>query len=69
MPGVLWKPKIREAIQHARDIILLASVHSINKRGYVQNEIKYAVEKIAEYPAGDIPVIVASSWPKAGSSR
>lgn len=59
LPGVPWQPKIKDAIRHARAVILLASAHSINKRGYVQNEIKYAVEKIAEYPQGDISVIVA----------
>lgn len=59
MPGVPWQTKIKEAIKDARALIILGSTHSINKRGYVQNEIKAAIDKLMEYPEGDISVIVA----------
>ena len=59
IPGVPWQVKIKEAIKDARAVIILASTHSINKRGFVQNEIKSAIEKIKEYPEGDISIIVA----------
>jgi hypothetical protein len=59
LPGMDWRVSIKEAIKTARAIIFLASAHSINKQGYVQSELKHVIERAAEFPQGDIFVIVA----------
>lgn len=58
-PGKRWKIEISDAIRTARAVVFLSSAHSINKKGYVQRELKQILEKIEEYPLGDIVLLVA----------
>lgn len=58
LPGQLWKNKIKDAIRDARAIVFLASNSSVNKRGYIQKEVKEILEKVKEFPTGDISVII-----------
>lgn len=52
--GENWKLSIQQAIKDSRFFIALLSKNSINKKGYVQKEIKEALEVLDEYPASQI---------------
>ena len=56
-PGANWKLEIKKAIKNAKYYILLVSRHSVNKRGYVQKEIREALDVFAEFPRGQIFII------------
>ena len=58
LPGQQWQNKIKNAIREARAIIFIASNSSVNKRGFVQKEVKEILNQIEEFPTGDISVIV-----------
>lgn len=57
--GVNWKYEIKRAIRDSRYFILLLSKHSINKRGFVQKEIKEAIDVLQEFPKNSIFLIPA----------
>lgn len=57
--GANWKLEIKRAIRKSRYFILLLSKHSITKRGFVQREMKEAIEVLREFPTGDIFLIPA----------
>jgi hypothetical protein len=59
LPGENWELEIRNAIYDADVIIICLSKTSISKEGYVQKEIKYALEKSSEKPEGTIFIIPA----------
>ncbi len=66
-PGQDWKREISLAVKAARYVVLLVSSHSVSKRGYVQREIKEALEQFKEIPAGEtfiIPARLDDSQPK-----
>ncbi|HTF05290.1 MAG TPA: ClpXP protease specificity-enhancing factor SspB [Bacteroidia bacterium] len=56
-PGADWKFEINRAIRNARYYILLVSKHSVNKRGFVQKEIREALDVLSEFPRGQIFII------------
>jgi hypothetical protein len=59
LPGHNWEVKIRNAIDQSRYFIPLLSSRSKDKTGYIQAELKYALEhydKIPESQIGIIPV-------------
>lgn len=56
-PGVKWKPAISDAIRKCRYFIALLSSHSVSKRGFVQSEIKQALDVLEQYPENEIYVI------------
>lgn len=56
-PGEEWDKAIISAIRSARFIIVLLSKHSVSKRGYVQKEIKEALDAADKIPDGDIFII------------
>jgi TIR domain len=58
-PGARWRVRIEEAIKASDFIIALLSSRSVKKRGYVQKEIRYALEAIDEMPESDIFLIPA----------
>lgn len=62
-PGVEWKPAIRRAIREARFFIILLSCHSVTKRGYVQKEIREALEVLDEFPESAVFMIPARVEP------
>ena len=59
LPGQRWKTSIKAAIRDCRFFIAVLSSNSINKRGYVQKELKDALEVLDEYPASAIFIIPA----------
>jgi hypothetical protein len=59
LPGQRWKTAIKTAIRDCRFFIALLSSNSINKRGYVQKELKDALEVLDEYPSTAIFIIPA----------
>lgn len=54
LPGMKWHPAIRKAIRESNYFIALFSSKSIKKRGYVQNEIKEALDILREFPEDQI---------------
>jgi hypothetical protein len=56
-PGARWQPTIRKAIREARYFIALLSPHSVTKRGFVQREIREALDVLATFPDNEIYVI------------
>lgn len=66
LPGQKWKATIKQAIVDSRFFIALLSVNSVNKKGYVQKELKDALEILDEYPDSAIfliPVRLDTSRP------
>lgn len=57
--GADWQFEIKRAIRDSRYFILLLSKHSINKRGFVQKEMKEAFDVLQEFPKGSIFLIPA----------
>lgn len=55
--GANWKLEITKAIRSSRYFLLLLSRHSVNKRGFVQKEMKEAVNVLQEFPKGEIFLI------------
>lgn len=63
LPGADWKFEIAEAIDNADAILLLLSDTSVSKTGYVQREIREAIERLTLLPPGArlvIPVRLAN---------
>lgn len=64
--GANWKMEIKKAIRTSRFFILLLSKASVNKRGFVQKEMKEAIDVLQEIPRGQIfliPVRLDSTEP------
>ncbi len=59
LPGKNWKIEIRKAMKDCRYFIALISSQSVTKRGYVQKELKLALDILEEFPPGSIYVIPA----------
>jgi hypothetical protein len=57
LAGEKWKQAIRREIRKSRFFIALLSNASISKKGYVQSELKMAMEELDEYPSSDIFLI------------
>ena len=61
LPGQDWDLQIRTVMQRSDFIILCLSQKSVTKRGYVQKEMKMAMDIFRELPSGSvflIPVII-----------
>lgn len=57
LPGQDWELEIRKAVKKSDIIIVCLSESSINRRGFVQKEIKYALDVAAEQPEATIFII------------
>lgn len=55
--GEDWRAAIREGLRSATHVIALISQHSVNKRGFVQKELRQALELLEEIPPGQIYII------------
>ena len=44
LPGDRWKDRIQDAIENSNYFIALLSTKSVNKKGFVQKELKTALE-------------------------
>jgi hypothetical protein len=59
LPGQRWEEEIPKAVRESDVVIVCLSQSSINKKGYVQKEIKYALDEADEQPEGTIFIIPA----------
>ncbi len=57
LPGQDWQHEISKAVRNSDVVIICLSRNSIGKRGFVQNEIKYALDVADEQPEGTIFLI------------
>ena len=57
MPGQNWKHSIKEAIKNSEYFIPLFSINSVAKRGFVQKELREALDFLEELPESKIHVI------------
>jgi hypothetical protein len=65
--GQEWEQTITSAIQDCSHFIALLSTHSVNKRGFVQKELRSALSVLENCPPGDvfiIPVRLDDSQPR-----
>ena len=52
LPGQNWQIEIKRAVKQSDAVIVCLSRHSLNKVGFVQKEIKYALDIADEQPEG-----------------
>ena len=57
LSGQNWDYEITTALERSDIVVIFASENSVDKRGYAQKEINFAIEKIKEKLASDIYVI------------
>jgi hypothetical protein len=57
LPGQKWRVHIKREIESSDYFIALLSTKSVDKRGYVQKELKQALDLLDEYPESEIFVI------------
>lgn len=57
LPGHDWEYEILKAVREADIILVCLSNKSINKAGYVQKEMRYALDRACEQPEGSIFLI------------
>lgn len=61
--GQEWESEIRKAIEKADYFVALMSSNSVTKRGFVQKEIRFALDVLGEIPPGRIYFIPARLEP------
>ena len=59
LPGQIWREEIPEAVRSADVVIVCISQNSLDKEGYVQKEIRLALDVADEKPEGTIFLIPA----------
>jgi hypothetical protein len=67
LPGDNWKLKIKEAIKSCTYFLAVLSSNSVSKTGYVQKELKMALEMLEEKPPNErflIPVKINDCKPQ-----
>ena len=57
LPGQKWKKEISQAIKDSSYFLALLSSNSISKKGYVQKELKLALDVYDEFPHSEIFII------------
>ena len=65
LPGMEWERAIRSGIRKSDFVIVCLSRHSVNKRGFVQREIRMALDCYQELPLGEVFLIPALIEPCA----
>jgi TIR domain-containing protein len=58
-PGALWDIAIQDAVRDCHIVLVCLSHTSVKKDGYIQKEIKYALDKADEKPEGTTYIIPA----------
>ena len=48
LPGQRWRDAIKKAVQKSNFFLACMSTNSLDKRGVIQREIKYALERFEE---------------------
>ena len=56
-PGDDWNAQIHSAIRDCRFFLALLSSNSLGKRGYVQKEVKLALDVLDEFPPDEIFIV------------
>jgi TIR domain len=59
LPGQRFADVIKDAIRASKYFLALLSTRSVGKRGFVQRELREALDVLAEIPGGDIYIIPA----------
>jgi Leucine-rich repeat (LRR) protein len=59
LPGQDWEYEISKAVANSDAIIICLSNNSVSKEGFVQKEIRFALDKAEEKPEGTIFIIPA----------
>lgn len=59
LPGQDWRLAIESSIRDASFFIAVLSSNSVNKKGYVQKELKIALDVLDQYPTNSIYIIPA----------
>ena len=67
-PGQDWEVEIRKAVQASDIVLVCLSLRSITKEGFVQKEIKFALDAADEKPQGTIFLILRAWQIQAVSS-
>jgi uncharacterized protein YgiM (DUF1202 family) len=57
LPGQKWQIEIPKAVENAHTIIICLSSVSVNKEGYIQKELKFALDLALEKPEDTIFII------------
>ncbi len=57
LPGQDWQLEIRRAISNSDVVLICLSPETVNRTGYLQKEIKYAIEVAGMQPEGAIFII------------
>jgi len=57
LPGQNWQQSIRQAIKNSKYFIALISKASVGKRGFVQKELKEALDVLDQYPDSDTFIV------------
>jgi len=57
LPGQYWRLEIPKAVRQSDVVLICLSSSTISKRGYVQKEIKFALDAADEQPEGTIFII------------
>lgn len=63
LPGQLWKDEIPKAVRASHIVLVCLSNKSVNKEGYVQEEILFASEVARRKPQGTLFIIPARLEP------
>ena len=67
LPGIDWKEAISEAITSSSYFLALISINSVNKRGFVQKELRQGLAILDEIPPNEIYIIPVRLDPVAPS--
>ena len=59
LPGQNWQIEIPNAVRDADVVLVCLSENSVNKEGFIQKEITFALDKALEMPEGRIFLIPA----------
>jgi len=57
IPGQNWEMEIKKAIKKSAYFLALVSTKSIDKKGFTQKELKYALDILDEEPFSDIYIV------------
>jgi hypothetical protein len=57
LPGQNWKNEIVNAITQCKFFVAMLSSNSVKKRGFIQKELKYALDVLDQFPENDVFII------------
>lgn len=63
LPGQDWEAEIKKAVRESDVVIVFLSQESVSKKGFVQKEIRFALDVADEQPDGTIYIIPARLEP------